>query len=743
MLKLKNVSKFYYNKGVIASGFNKVSIQFDIGEFVVITGESGSGKSTLLNVISGLDSYEEGEMYINGEETSHYGESDFEEYRRKYVSNIFQNFNLVNSYTVYQNVELVLLINGYKKKEVRGKVLDLIKTVGLSKYKNTKVSKLSGGQKQRVAIARALAKETPIIVCDEPTANLDSKSSKEIIKILKEISKNKLVIMVTHDFPSVENIATRVVKMHDGKIVSDKKMVDEKINSEIEVNGADNKKMGLFNIIRLGCRNTFNIIPKFILLFVVFLFITTSLLTVYGSFRKSEYEASKLGYNYYFSDTTDTRIIIKKKDGNSISRDEFDVINKISNVDYIIENDIVLDSYLWFDSMDDNGYYLSGMLRNINNFSLELDYGRMPESEDEVVVLVNEYDYTFNDQLEDAIKATYYLNGNKGSLSVKVVGVKYIDEDIFYNQQNIIYGSKNLIDKYMKLVNVEHSNIVVNINDKNYESYNQAGYSFNIVINDKVSKGNAIVSEDINYTCKDFDCKNKSLSINVSNLYYQDKLDLKISNVYNSKNVNSLLGINKDDSNYGSIFVNKEDYNKLFNKDSYQASVFAKKVDYVDDVSLELEKMGYHTLQIRKSLNNEGETLSKVMRIVKLVVIIFLVIALFFISYFVIKLILKSRNVYFSTLRILGSTVGQTKKILDIELFINSSLAYFTYVIFIYLVKNDILDINFMKNSSEYLVMRDYILMYLVLVLMSYLISSRFSSKIFKKSAMKSYREEV
>ena len=155
MLKLKNVSKFYYNKGVIASGFSKVSAQFELGEFVVITGESGSGKSTLLNVISGLDSYEEGEMYINGEETSHYGENDFEEYRKKYVSNIFQNFNLVNSYTVYQNVVLVLLLNGYKKKEIKDKVLELIDKVGLSKYKNTKVSKLSGGQKQRVAIARA------------------------------------------------------------------------------------------------------------------------------------------------------------------------------------------------------------------------------------------------------------------------------------------------------------------------------------------------------------------------------------------------------------------------------------------------------------------------------------------------------------------------------------------------------------------------------------------------------------
>ena len=119
MLELKNVSKFYYSKGIIATGFSKVSLKFEPGEFVAITGESGSGKSTLLNVISGLDSYEDGEMYIDGKETSHYTEKDFEDYRRKYIANIFQSFNLVNSYTVYQNVELVLLLNGYKKREIK------------------------------------------------------------------------------------------------------------------------------------------------------------------------------------------------------------------------------------------------------------------------------------------------------------------------------------------------------------------------------------------------------------------------------------------------------------------------------------------------------------------------------------------------------------------------------------------------------------------------------------------------
>ena len=222
MIKLKDVSKYYYNKGLITSGITKINAEFNIGEFIVITGESGSGKSTLLNVISGLDTYEDGEMYIDGKETSHYGDEDFEEYRKEYISNIFQNFNLVGSYTVYQNIELVMLINGYTKKEARPKILKLINEVELTKYKNTRVSKLSGGQKQRVAIARALAKNTPIIIADEPTGNLDKRAAESVLKTLALTAKDKLVIVVTHNYEQVEKYATRKITMFDGKILEDK-----------------------------------------------------------------------------------------------------------------------------------------------------------------------------------------------------------------------------------------------------------------------------------------------------------------------------------------------------------------------------------------------------------------------------------------------------------------------------------------------------------------------------------------
>lgn len=207
---------------MIASGISKVNLDFHIGEFVVITGESGSGKTTLLNVISGLDSYEEGEMYIDGKETSHYLASDFEEYRKKYIGNIFQNFNLVNSYTVYQNIELILLINGYTRSEIKKRVPEIIKRVGLEEYTRTKVSKLSGGQKQRVAIARALANNPMILIADEPTGNLDPDTAWEIMQILDGINmRGTTVVMVTHAKDIVDKMNKRVIGIEKGKIVRD------------------------------------------------------------------------------------------------------------------------------------------------------------------------------------------------------------------------------------------------------------------------------------------------------------------------------------------------------------------------------------------------------------------------------------------------------------------------------------------------------------------------------------------
>ena len=329
MIKLKNVSKFYYNKGLITSGFSRINVEFNLGEFVAITGESGSGKSTLLNVLSGLDSYEEGEMYINNEETSHYTEEDYENYRKKYISNIFQNFNLVNSYTVYQNIELILLISGYKKREIKQKVLELIKTVDLYKYRNQKVSKLSGGQKQRVAIARALAQNTPVIIADEPTGNLDKKSAESVLKTLKKVSENKLVIVVTHNYEYVEQYATRKITMSDGKIIEDKVIIETKENNITRLN--EYKKMPLTNKLRLGIRNSFNIPVKLLLLLTIFCFMFIAIITEVSSFKRTKQDELLEGYNSYLRDTNNSRIILNKKDHSKFDENDLKQREKENN----------------------------------------------------------------------------------------------------------------------------------------------------------------------------------------------------------------------------------------------------------------------------------------------------------------------------------------------------------------------------------------------------------------------------
>ena len=220
LLQLQGIGKIYASEGAIAVGIRGVDLSFDKGEFVCITGKSGSGKSTLLNVISGMDSYEEGELLIEGETTSHYLEPDREAYREKYISFIFQDYNIIESFTVLENVELALM-HIDDRKERRTRALELIERVGLSSHVKHKGSKLSGGQKQRTVIARALAKDSPIILADEPTGNLDSQTSKEIIELLGEIAKDKLLIVVTHNFDDFKEYATRHVRIYDGAIEAD------------------------------------------------------------------------------------------------------------------------------------------------------------------------------------------------------------------------------------------------------------------------------------------------------------------------------------------------------------------------------------------------------------------------------------------------------------------------------------------------------------------------------------------
>ena len=221
LLKLENIGKIYDSNDILTVGIRGIDLAFDYNEFVTIEGESGSGKSTLLNVIGANDTYEEGELYFNGEPTSHYSEADWEKYREKNIATIFQDFNIIENLTVLENVELALLrLDDVKERKKRAK--ELIARVGLTEQMNRRGSKLSGGEKQRTVIARALAKDAPVILADEPTGNLDVKASKEVAALLKEVSRDKLVIVVTHNPEFFKQYATRRIRVYDGKISEDR-----------------------------------------------------------------------------------------------------------------------------------------------------------------------------------------------------------------------------------------------------------------------------------------------------------------------------------------------------------------------------------------------------------------------------------------------------------------------------------------------------------------------------------------
>lgn len=227
MLELKNITKVYKTANITQKALNKVSIKFRDNEFVSILGASGSGKTTMLNIIGGLDRYTTGDLIINGISTKKYKDKNWDTYRNHKVGFVFQSYNLIAHQTALSNVELALTLSGVGKKERRKRAVSALKKVGLKEHIYKKPSQMSGGQMQRVAIARALVNDPDILLADEPTGALDSKTSLQIMDLLKEIASDRLVIMVTHNPELANTYSTRIVKLKDGSIIDDSNPYDD------------------------------------------------------------------------------------------------------------------------------------------------------------------------------------------------------------------------------------------------------------------------------------------------------------------------------------------------------------------------------------------------------------------------------------------------------------------------------------------------------------------------------------
>jgi len=230
VIELIEVHKIYRTEFYEVHAINGISMEIERGEFVAIMGPSGSGKSTLLHLIGCLDKPTKGEVFINGTEISKLGDGELTRLRRDSIGFIFQQYNLIPTLTALENVELPMIFKGIPKEERRKRAMDLLRQVGLEEIAERKPNEMSGGQQQRVAIARALANSPTILLCDEPTGNLDSKTGRQIMDIIRKMNEERgvTVVLVTHDF-SLADYADRIIKLRDGKIeeIQDRKSANE------------------------------------------------------------------------------------------------------------------------------------------------------------------------------------------------------------------------------------------------------------------------------------------------------------------------------------------------------------------------------------------------------------------------------------------------------------------------------------------------------------------------------------
>ncbi len=815
-IELRKVSKYYAGEDSVSMGFSRIDLDLDIGEFVAITGESGSGKSTLLNVISGLDTYEEGEMFVCGQDTTAFTTEDYEDYRKTYIGNIFQDFNLINSYTVYQNIELVMLLAGKKKNECRARVLTLIKLVGLSKYRNTKVSKLSGGQKQRVAIARALAKDAPIIVADEPTGNLDSKSAESVMETLAKVSGDKLVVIVTHNYEQAEPYVTRKITMHDGKIIEDKRLMepeegsakpdvnadayaalaehyaaemtagetvadaDAEANTNAEDGGEaaddfDTKRIGRVKRIgnrstranagkpkgmlrgsefRLGVRNTFNLPAKFILLFIVYFFVSTAVLGQYATTKNSVYESSLLGSNPFFVNATADRVVVKKKDESRFTDKDFVRIEKTENIREIAKNDYALDNGISFEL---NDYLVEGpVMPNKRIKQRDLTYGHMPKDDYEIILRVDMSNDVMlglmNDSIDDYIDKTVLFKDMSRAQyysfdqPIKVAGI-IVEEDITESGEfgsygySTIYVSDAVSDQMMITMMSFLSKSELNFDNNKVKVENERSVYFS----SDIPKGKAYILEDQSYYYPDDEATGKKVGVKVKNRFFESEGEYEIDKVVTEDNCKKLLGISSDDYDtfYDCIFISKEDFNELFDKGCYQISAFIENEQKSDETLEEIRGKGFTALALKDSLSDSTDGYDMVINGLTYVRLVVELIILFFIAYAVIRLIMRSRNSYYSTLRMLGATKKNTSNILRVELILMMIIAYGVDVIFAALIVNEVIKIKAINKLLLYLTPVDYAALAALLLLMSLLIANRYSRNIFKRSAMKAFREEA
>jgi len=649
IIQLENISKYYTGAGGVGLGLRKVNCSFSLGEFVIITGPSGSGKTTLLNVISGMDTYEEGILYINGEDSTYFGPKEYEEYRRNYISFIFQNYNLVDSFTVYQNVELALIARGLSKTERQDKVLQIIDEVGLSHRKKHRVTQLSGGEKQRVAIARALASDAPIMVCDEITGNLDKKTSEEIIALLRKVSYNKLVLLVSHDIEEAIMHATRVITMHDGMIESDVE-TGQKPQSDIALTIPESKSVATKTAVDLGIRFLFSTPKKLVLL--LFIFMVLNILSAYA-YSLYAFSDSNLGGGYWVGVNNFSyypgRIVVKKTDNSPITPEEITALKNIKGVKNVIKYDLALEqsAYFYFKNIDYYDYNTS--VRSTSELrEKDLIAGsRLPQNENEVVFSVRYLpeETELKDLLNQPIRLRFEVEDS--ARDAVIVGV--------FEGEGEIYVTDPVLERLQQLAIMSVSS-----------------FSFTIPGAPPVERG-LIIIPDATLSGKEAILKMVvgetrtigpfTTDVNFSNLFLTRTLkDLNVTvrmEDYPEKEAGYVDWRSQVENDYGYLppqilWVSEEEFANLGLNDIFQVSITPENPDKDLELARKIEEGPFYALALSDFQTNYGNVFSVVTEIFMVILVALLLVGIYFLAYISLKNIIYSEKQGFLVMRSLG-----------------------------------------------------------------------------------------
>ncbi len=733
MIRLEGVSKYYNTDNNVVLGLRRVNLEFKLGEFVAITGESGSGKSTLLNVISGLDKYDEGELYVNGEETSYYTVEEFEQYRKQYIGFVFQNYNIIDSYTVYQNVMAALMIQGYDPEKRKERALELIDRVGLTSHKNHRASKLSGGQKQRAVIARALAKDCPVIVADEPTGNLDSETSKKVLELLKEVSRDKLVLIVTHNYEQVEPYATRKIRMFDGEVVEDKTV---KAVSPFEVKPTlSSKNLSPIDVLKLAFVSLFSIPKKTFLIFITLMFAFAAIASVYSLNEWVQNLGGINNYNPVFRQNFEGRVVVTKVDGTAFSQTELNDLLAKNRVEGIIHHDILLDMEF---QITNNSFYNYGSLRPFVGQSFPLESGRMPEAMNEIVLYPTYWgeSYTIGDTV-----SVSYANNNRDEFTVNpsttytmtVVGLL---EESYYNYVGIVHPSffnRNITNTYatsnLMAAYAIHQNLYLQLN----QSSNQEEIlSFNknmIFIDDTLPDGQSKVTSIL----YDALVEHYGTQANVQSQVF--KL-VKPAIKFTPEKSIDLQIIGKIDAEpwIQEIYVNTTTYLSLFGEGPYQVSLLTTDTFDARAVmdGLNANYQSVHPFEYVGFDYNMG--LGGLLTFVYFLVGGFIYIIL----NLVIKSIIQSRRKDFVIFRSIGASKTDLRKLLSFEQVLFNTFGFVLSFIPLVLMNIYIPEFKVMR----YIPILMYGVFFLIFLLVLLSINNKFANKLFGKSVITTLKSE-